>query len=69
VIIGVYYSVVIIFQGGAPVLMDIGFDLTGSYETSVWVLSVFLAIGAGLILLLPAFGLQRPSHSQESPSS
>tara|TARA_R110000796_G_scaffold118968_8_gene233026 strand:- start:4412 stop:5707 length:1296 start_codon:yes stop_codon:yes gene_type:complete len=68
-IIGVYYSVVIIFQGGAPVLMDIGFDLTGSYETSVWVLSVFLAIGAGLILLLPAFGIQRPSHSQESPSS
>ena len=68
-IIGVYYSVVIIFQGGAPVLMDIGFDLTGSYETSVWVLSVFLAIGDGLILLLPAFGIQRPSHSQESPSS
>ena len=68
-IIGVYYSVVIIFQGGAPVLMDIGFDLTGSYETSVWVLSVFLAIGSGLFLLLPAFGIQRPSHSQESPSS
>ena len=68
-IIGVYYSVVIIFQGGAPVLMDFGFDATGSYETSVWVLSVLLAIGAGLILLLPAFQIQRPSTLREIPAT
>ena len=68
-IIGVYYSVVIIFQGGAPVLMDVGFDVTGSYEASVWVLSVLLAIGAALILLLPAFEIQRPSASLEASAS
>jgi MFS family permease len=68
-IIGVYYAVVIIFQGGAPVLMDVGFDTTGSYEAAVWVLSGLLAVGAALILLLPPFKIQRPSRLREAVSS
>lgn len=64
-IIGVFYSVVIVFQGGAPVLMDIGFDVTGSYVTSVWVLAGLLLLGTVLILLLPEFSKNSSAHDQE----
>ena len=65
-IIGVFYSVVIIFQGGAPVLMDVGFDLTGSYVTSVWVLAGLLLVGTLLIVLLPEFDSQGPEKGEEA---
>lgn len=65
-IIGVFYSVVIIFQGGSPVLMDVGFDLTGSYVTSVWVLACLLFVGTMLVVLLPEFEKRSPTGSQEA---
>ena len=65
-IIGVFYSVVIIFQGGSPVLMDVGFDLTGSYVMSVWVLACLLFVGTMLVVLLPEFERRSPAGSQEA---
>ena len=45
--------------------MDIGFDVTGSYVTSVWVLAGLLLLGTVLILLLPEFSKNSSAHDQE----
>jgi MFS family permease len=54
-IAGVVYGVIILVQGVTPVLMDVAFDRTGSYNVAVGAIGVGLFAGAMLILALPAF--------------
>lgn len=55
-IIGVMYSAIIAAQGITPVLLDHGFDVTGSYQLAVIASIVALSAGMALLLLLPRYG-------------
>lgn len=59
-IIGVMYSAIIAAQGITPVLLDASYDAHGSYRLALVVAGICLAVGAGLILLLPRFPDGRP---------
>jgi len=54
-IIGVMYSGVIAAQGITPVLLDLAFDLEGSYREAIYVAVGVMACGSLLLLLLPAY--------------
>lgn len=54
-IIGVMYSAIIAAQGVTPVLLDHGFDATGSYRLAVILAASALSIGAALLLFLPRY--------------
>ena len=59
-IIGLMYSAVIAAQGVTPVLLDLGYDMQGSYRFAVLVACAALAAGAALLLLLPRYGVVVP---------
>jgi len=52
-IAGVLYAAVVLTQGLTPALMDIGFDRQGSYDSAVFVIAAALAVGMGLLMILP----------------
>jgi MFS family permease len=52
---GVMYSMVAITTGFMPVLMDVVFDLTASYDIAIIAASFGMLIGAALVALLPRF--------------
>jgi len=52
---GAVYGVTVLTQGIAPFLMDLVFDLTGSYRQAIIVIGAGLLTGALLILRLPPF--------------
>jgi MFS family permease len=54
-IAGALYSVVLLAQGITPALMDIGFDRSGSYDAAALTISIALAVGIGLLSILPSF--------------
>jgi MFS family permease len=54
---GAVYGVIVLVQGMTPFLMDLTFDLTGSYRAAIAAICVGLACGAWLILRLPRFDL------------
>jgi MFS family permease len=54
---GAVYGVIVLIQGVTPFLMDLTFDLTGSYRAAIAAIGVGLACGAWLILRLPRFDL------------
>lgn len=53
---GTVYGVIVLTQGITPFLMDLVFDRRGSYDAAIVAIGAGLAIGALLILRLPAFG-------------
>jgi MFS family permease len=53
---GTVYSVIVITQGLAPVLMALTFDFTGSYDLAMIAIGGSLLAGVALILRLPPFG-------------
>lgn len=55
VISGIVYGVITLVLGLTPFLMDIGFDITGSYDVSGYVICASLLLGALLITRLPPF--------------
>ncbi|MEM6683689.1 MAG: MFS transporter [Pseudomonadota bacterium] len=54
---GVAYGVLALIQGLAPVLMDLDYDLNGSYQMALIVISIAMIIGAGLLTRLRPLGL------------
>jgi len=52
---GAVYGIIVLIQGVTPFLMDLVFDLTGSYRAAIGAICVGLACGAWLILHLPRF--------------
>lgn len=54
-ILGVIYAATIVLQGTVPILLDHSFDLRGSYDQALTVLSAALALGSALLLLLPPY--------------
>ena len=54
---GAVYGVIVLIQGVTPFLMDLVFDLTGSYRGAIIAICFGLAAGALLILRLPRFEL------------
>lgn len=60
-IIGVMYSAVIAAQGITPVLLDLGYDLQGSYRMAVLLACAALGGSAALLLLLPRYNAPAPS--------
>ncbi len=54
---GAVYGVIVLIQGVTPFLMDLAFDLTGSYRAAIVAICFGLAGGALLILRLPRFDL------------
>lgn len=52
---GTVYGVIVLIQGVTPFLMDLVFDLTGSYHAAIVAICAGLACGAVLILRLPRF--------------
>lgn len=73
-IIGTLYAVVILVQGGAPVLMDLSFDHTGSYTTATLAIMATMVIGMVLLCFLPhpdedrrAPRFKGPGHLQQTP--
>jgi MFS family permease len=58
---GAVYGIIVLIQGATPFLMDLVFDVSGSYRDAIVAIGVGLACGAVLILRLPRFdiGVQR----------
>lgn len=54
-IAGAIYGVVILAQGLGPFLMDIGYDLSGSYHTALIITGLVLVVGMILVAILPPF--------------
>ncbi len=52
---GLIYGVIVLTQGVTPFLMDLAFDLTGSYHVAIVMISAGLIAGALLILRLAPF--------------
>lgn len=52
---GLVYSVIALTNGFFPVLMDVIFDLSGSYEIAIYVIIAVMIIGTLTIALLPSF--------------
>lgn len=57
-ILGIMYSAVIAAQGITPVLLDICFDLQGSYRNAVIACIGVTAIGCLLLLILPSYRMK-----------
>lgn len=51
-ILGVAYGAITLFQGMTPLLMDIDYDLSGSYENAVTVVSISMVVCALLLTRL-----------------
>lgn len=51
-ILGVAYGAIILFQGITPLLMDLDYDLAGSYENAITVISIAMVLGAFLLTRL-----------------
>ncbi|MEO0413197.1 MAG: MFS transporter [Pseudomonadota bacterium] len=51
---GVAYGSIALVQGITPFLMDVDYDLNGSYHIAVIVICVMMLFGAGLLARLPA---------------
>ena len=56
---GMTYGVIVLTQGLTPFLMDLVFDLKGSYDAAVVVIGAGLGLGALLILRLRPFAVGR----------
>ncbi len=52
---GLVYGVIALTNGFFPVLMDVGFDLTGSYQSAVNLVIGIMVLGTLLIAALPSF--------------
>jgi MFS family permease len=57
---GMVYGVIVLLQGVTPFLMDLAFDLTGTYDVAIAIICAALALGAVLILRLPRFSVGPP---------
>ena len=56
---GTVYGVIVLTQGITPFLMDLNFDMTGSYRISVLVICVAMLLGAFLMTRLQPFEANR----------
>jgi MFS family permease len=56
---GTVYGVIVLTQGVTPFLMDLNFDMTGSYRMSVVVICVAMFLGAFLMTRLQPFEANR----------
>lgn len=54
-IVGILYSAITLAQGATPILLDHGFDVSGSYRISLVAIGASLTLGAALLLLLPPY--------------
>jgi len=54
-ILGVMYSAAIALQGSVPILLDRIFDLQGTYSQALMIVSAWLVLGGGLVLMLPSY--------------
>jgi MFS family permease len=63
---GVIYSVVAISAGVLPVLMDVVFDVVGSYDLAILLAAVGMLLGAIMIFLLPRFDALIGSGAKEN---
>ncbi len=52
---GLVYGIIALTNGFFPVLMDVAFDITGSYVVGINVVTGILVVGTLLIALLPSF--------------
>lgn len=55
VIVGMMYSVIIVAQGATPILLDAAYDHQHTYRAALGAAALFLAVGAALVMLLPAY--------------
>ena len=61
-ILGVMYSAVIVAQGVTPVLLDIAYDVQGTYRYAVLICIAVMAFGSVLLFMLPGY-----RQSQDGP--
>lgn len=66
VILGVMYSAVIAAQGITPVLLDVAFDLQGTYRHAVLACMAVMAVGCAMLLMLPAYRMAAHVSGQAS---
>lgn len=58
---GAAYGVIVLVQGVTPFLMDLDYDLNGSYDIAITVICIAMALGAALLTRLkPLAALQTP---------
>jgi MFS family permease len=62
---GLTYGVIVLTQGITPFLMDLAFDLTGSYHIAIVVIGAGLICGALLILRLLPFDVVARSYASQ----
>ena len=60
---GMVYGVIVLLQGLTPFLMDVNYDLLGSYDVALWVVAAALLAGSTILTQLPPF-----NHSSVDPS-
>jgi MFS family permease len=70
---GLVYGIIALTNGFFPVLMDVGFDLTGSYKPAIQVVIGVMVLGTLLIALLPSFSrvsklYLEPAQGGDQPS-
>ncbi|MEM6835027.1 MAG: MFS transporter [Pseudomonadota bacterium] len=63
---GVAYGVIVLVQGITPPLMDLDYDVNGSYDVAVTVIAIAMIVGAGLLLMLRP--LDRPIDAHSAPA-
>lgn len=68
-ILGIMYSAVIGAQGITPVLLDVAFDLQGTYRNAVLVCIGVMAFGSVLLFMLPAYRMKAQAPGQRSAIS
>jgi MFS family permease len=61
---GTIYAVIVLAQGLTPFLMDLSFDHTGSYRSSMVVIGAGLIASALLILRLRPFDAAAPAYAR-----
>ncbi len=52
---GLVYGIIALTNGFFPVLMDVGFDMTGSYQSAINLIIGIMVLGTLLIAFLPSF--------------
>ena len=62
---GVMYSAVAMTTGFLPVLMDVVFDLSGSYQIAMVAITVGMLVGSLLVAFLPPFSAVMKKTSAE----
>ena len=64
---GMMYATIILILGITPALMDLAFDITGTYRAAVIVIAVGLVIGAALMARLQPFDVLFSRRLEQNP--